>query len=148
MEHDSAIQTIMNNLFTKSTLFNSRRPFETNAEMYQSRPDILIPERNCITVMELTCPFEVNILKSHDYKNTKYQNLQSTLPNLQTFQTYTPWDLLSWFYWIFNKNIGNLLKWKKRGFSKSYQKVSRGGNKCFILNLNMVWSRINIIKLF
>ena len=84
MEHDSVIQTIMNNLFTKSTLFNSRRPFETNAEMYQSRPDILIPERNCITVIELTCPFEVNLLKSHDYKNTKYQNLQSTLPNLHT----------------------------------------------------------------
>ena len=36
-------------------------------------------ERNCITVIELTCPCETNPLKSHDYKITKYQNLRSAL---------------------------------------------------------------------
>ena len=34
-----------------STLFESKRPNETNAEMYRSRPDIIIRERNCIIVM-------------------------------------------------------------------------------------------------
>ena len=47
---------------------------EKNAEMYRSKPDIIIRETNCITVIELTCPFEKNLLKSHDYKITKYQN--------------------------------------------------------------------------
>ena len=78
--HDSIIQTIMNNLVAiafeicrlytdingyecPSTRFKSTRPNETNAEMYRSRPDIIIRERNCITVIELTCPFEMNLLK-------------------------------------------------------------------------------------
>ena len=94
--HDSINQTIMNNLVAiasdtcrsyadingyecQSTLFESKRPNETNAEMYRSRPDIIIREGNCVTVIELTCPFETNLLKSHDYKVTKYQNLRSAL---------------------------------------------------------------------
>ena len=64
-----------------STLFESKRPNETNAEMYRSRPDIIIRERNCIIVIELTRPFEINLVKSHNYKNTKYQNLSSALLN-------------------------------------------------------------------
>ena len=62
-----------------SILFKSERPVEKNAEMYLSRPGIIIRERNCITVIELMCPFETNLLKSHDYKVTKYQNLRSAL---------------------------------------------------------------------
>ena len=42
------------------------------------RPDI-IREKNCITVIELTCSFETNPLKSYDYKITKYQNLCNAL---------------------------------------------------------------------
>ena len=64
-----------------STLFKSNRPNEINAEMYRSRPDIIICERNCITVIKLTCPFETNLLKSHDCTITKYQNLRSALLN-------------------------------------------------------------------
>ena len=64
-----------------STLFKSKIPNETNAEMYRWRPDIIILERNCITVKELSCPFETNLLKSHDYKITKYQNLGNALLN-------------------------------------------------------------------
>ena len=65
----------------QGTLLKSKRPNETNAELYQLRPDIIIRERNCITVIELTCSFEMNLLKSHDYKVTKYQNLRSALLN-------------------------------------------------------------------
>ena len=54
---------------------------ETNADMYRSRPDIIIQERNCITLIESKCPFEMNLLKSHNYKITKYQNLFSPLLN-------------------------------------------------------------------
>ena len=96
--HDSVIQTIMYNLVAiasdtcrlcadtngnecPSTLFKSKRPNETNAEMYRSRPDIIIRERNSITVIELARPFETNLLTSHDYKITKYQNLRSALLN-------------------------------------------------------------------
>ena len=96
--HDSVIQTIINNLVTIAsdtcrlyadingyecprTLFKSKRPNEKNPEMYRSRPDIIICERNCITLIELTCPFETNLLKSHDYKITKYQNLRSAFIN-------------------------------------------------------------------
>ena len=81
--HDSINQTIMNNLVAiasdtcrsyadingyecQSTLFESKRPNETNAEMYRSRPDIIIREGNCVAVIELTCPFETNLLNSHD----------------------------------------------------------------------------------
>ena len=53
-----------------STLFKSKCPIESNVEMYLSRPDIIIQERNCITVIELTGPFETNLLKLHDYKIT------------------------------------------------------------------------------
>ena len=49
--------------------------------MYRSRPDI-IRERNCITVIELACPFGTNLLKSYDYKNTKYENLRGAFLNL------------------------------------------------------------------
>ena len=63
-----------------STLFKSKRPNETNAEMYRSRSDI-IRERNCITVIELACPFGTNLLKSYDYKNTKYENLRGAFLN-------------------------------------------------------------------
>ena len=103
--HDSVIQTIMSNLVAiasdtcklyadingyecPSTLFKSKIPNETNAQMYRWRPDIIIPERNCITVIELTCPSETNLLKSHDCKITKNQNRSSQ--SLLTFQTDTP----------------------------------------------------------
>ena len=81
---------IMNNLSTIAsdinghqcpiTLFKSRRPNEAIAKMYRSRPDI-IQEENCITVVELTCRLETNLLKLHNYKITKYQNLCSALSN-------------------------------------------------------------------
>ena len=64
-----------------STLFKSKRPNETKAEMYRWRPDIINRERNCITVIEIMCPFETNQVKSHDYKVTKYENLRSALLN-------------------------------------------------------------------
>ena len=96
--HDSVIQTFMNNLVTiasdtcrlyadingyecPSTLFKGKRPNETNAKMCWLRPGIITCERNCITVIKVTCPFETNWLKSHDYKITNYQNLRSPLLN-------------------------------------------------------------------
>ena len=49
-------------------LFKSSRRNEPNAEMYHQRPDVVILERRRITIIELTCPFETNFNKSHEYK--------------------------------------------------------------------------------
>ena len=93
---DSITQTIMNNLVAidsetwrlyadingnecPRTLFKSKRRNEANAEMYRSRTDIIIRKRKCITVTELTYPFERNLPKSYDYKVTKYQSLRRAL---------------------------------------------------------------------
>ena len=57
----STLYANINGYECPSTLFKSKRSNETNAEMYRSRPDI-IREINCITVIELTCPFETNLL--------------------------------------------------------------------------------------
>ena len=62
-----------------NTLFKSSRPDKPNAEMYRQRPDIVILERCRITVIELTCPFETNFNKWHEYKARRYKNLRNVL---------------------------------------------------------------------
>ena len=116
----------------KVNIINSARPNETNAEMYWSRPYIIIGKRNCITVIELTYCFETNLPKSHDYDTTKYQSLCSALLN---FCSHFNWYFLRLplnFIRYPIKNIWKLLKWKNRVFCKNHQKVSRSGNTCFI----------------
>ena len=42
------------------------------------RPDIVIKENNSITAIELTCPFDLNIIKSREYKENNIGNLKMT----------------------------------------------------------------------
>ena len=94
--HNSIIKTIMNNLITftsedfkiyadingfvsSNALFKSSRPNEPNAEMYRQRSDIVILENCRITIIELTCPFETNFNKSHEFKARRYNNLRNAL---------------------------------------------------------------------
>ena len=94
--HNSIIKTITNNLIISisegfklyadiegfentNTLFKSSRPNEPNAEMYRQLPDIVILEIRRITIIELTCPFETNFNKSHEYKARRYNNLRKAL---------------------------------------------------------------------
>ena len=94
--HNSVLKTLMNNFVTiasegfrlyagidgydcLSFLFRSSRPQDPDADKYKPRPDITIQERNKTTTTELTCPFEMNLEKSHDYKKARYKNLSSAL---------------------------------------------------------------------
>ena len=89
-----------------TTLFKSSRPNESNDEIYCSQPDTVIPGRNCIAVIKLTCLFEMNLLKSHDYKNTRYRNLHSALLNPCSHFKLMPTEIpCYWFHRIFNKNL-------------------------------------------
>ena len=47
--------------------------------MYRQRPDIAILEKRRITIIELTCPFETNFNKSHEFKARRYNNLHKAL---------------------------------------------------------------------
>ena len=55
----------------------------TNVEMCSLRYHIVIPERNCITVIELTCSFENNLLRLYDYKNNNIK--------ISTAHCFNPW---------------------------------------------------------
>ena len=94
--HNSIVKIIMNNLITftsedfkiyvdingfvsSNALFKSSRPNEPNAEMYRQRSDIVILENCRITIIELTCPFETNFNKSHEFKARRYNNLRNAL---------------------------------------------------------------------
>ena len=120
----------------RSTLLKSKRPNETNAEMYRSRPGIIIRQRNCITVIELMCPFETNQQKSHDYKINKYQNPHSALLNSYSHFKLILLEISSLgFTGSSTKASETYLNGKTLRFCKNYQKVSRIGNTCLILYL-------------
>ena len=94
--HNSVLKTLMNNLVTiasdrfrlyadidgsecPSHLFKSSRPQDLNAAKYKPRPDIVIQENNKITIIELTCPFETNLEKFHEYKKIRYKDHRNAL---------------------------------------------------------------------
>ena len=113
--------------------FKSKRSNERNAEMYWSRPDIVIRERNCITVVEVMCPFETNLLKSHDYKVSKYQNLHSALPNPCSHFKLILLEISSH---DFTGSPIKIFETYLNGRNcKSSQKMSRSCKTCFILHL-------------
>ena len=45
----------------------------------RARPDIAIETRDTLTVIELTCPYETNMTKSRQYKETRYIEIKSEL---------------------------------------------------------------------
>ena len=47
--------------------------------MYRQPPGIVILEKRRITIIELTCPFETNFNKSHEFKARRYNNLRNAL---------------------------------------------------------------------
>ena len=47
--------------------------------MHRQLPDIVISENRRITIIELTCPFENNFNKSHEFKARRYNNLSNAL---------------------------------------------------------------------
>ena len=100
-----------------STLFKSRRPNETNEPVetwhYNSRKKIYYCNRSDVPFRNEST--EVAWLQKHQIVESLKRSSQSLL----TFQT---WDFVFWFYWVFNKNIQNLLKWKKLGLCKNFQK--------------------------
>ena len=76
---DFKIYADINGFESTNVLFKSSRPNEPNAEMYRQRPDIVILEKRRITIVELTCPFETNFNKSHEFKTKRYNNLRNAL---------------------------------------------------------------------
>lgn len=69
-----------------SILFKSRQQQRTNQAIvntnnltHRARPDIIIEERDRITVIELTCPYETNLKSSREYKLKRYENLRNEL---------------------------------------------------------------------
>ena len=94
--HISIIKTIMNNLITfmsedfkiyadingferTNALLKSSRSNEPNTEIYRQRSGIVILEKLRITIIELTCPFEINFNKSQEFKPRRYNNLRKAL---------------------------------------------------------------------
>ena len=47
--------------------------------LHRVGPDIIIQNKNTTIVIKLTCPFEVQLIKSNLYKQKHYDNLQSEL---------------------------------------------------------------------
>ena len=47
--------------------------------LHQARPDVVIEIRDEIIVIELMCPFELNVRKSREYKETRYKEIQGEL---------------------------------------------------------------------
>ena len=60
--------------------------YRSPSELFKSsRPDLVIVKNNELTIIELTCCFETNIIKSRDYKIKKYCNIEKEVIN----RTYT-----------------------------------------------------------
>ena len=76
---DFKIYADINGFESTNALFKSSRPNEPNTEMYRQRPDIAILEKRRITILELTCPFETDFNKSHEFKARRYNNLRKAL---------------------------------------------------------------------
>ena len=82
---DNSILTSLCNHLNKKVcrdfkIFADLTNYENPGNLFKSkRPDIVIKENNSITAIELTCPFELNIIKSRDYKENKYKELKNDL---------------------------------------------------------------------
>ena len=96
--HNSIMQTFCNHMLKKAsydfslyvdiegfenpaTLFKSRQQSLTttgpqqNDLLHRARPDIAIEIRDALTVIELTCPYEMSTTKSREYKEAKSEFL-------------------------------------------------------------------------
>ena len=82
--HNSILSSLCNHLNKKVCrdfkIFADLANYENHGDLLKSkRPDIVIKENDSITAIELTCPFELNIIKSREYKENKYRELKNDL---------------------------------------------------------------------
>ena len=82
--HNSIVSSLCNHLNKKICrdfkIFADLTNYENPGNLFKSkRPDIVIKESDSITAIELTCPFELNIIKSREYKENKYRELKNDL---------------------------------------------------------------------
>jgi hypothetical protein len=52
-----------------------------NQLFHRMRPDIVLVKDNVMTIIELTCCFETNLVKSNNYKKRKYENIEKDCRN-------------------------------------------------------------------
>ena len=82
--HNSIVSSLCNHLNKKVCRDFKIFAYLTNDEnpgnLFKSkRPDIVIKGNDSITAIELTCPFELNIIKSREHKENKYRELKNEL---------------------------------------------------------------------
>ena len=82
--HNSILSSLCNHLNKKVyrdfKIFADLTNYENPGNLFKSkRPDIVIKENDSITAIELTCPFELNIVKSREYKEKKNRELKTDL---------------------------------------------------------------------
>ena len=82
--HNSILSSLCNHLNKKvcldSKTFVDLTNYENPGNLFKSkRPDIVTKGNDSITVIEPTCPFELNIIKSRKYKEKKYRVLKNDL---------------------------------------------------------------------
>ena len=71
----TTLQIIIKGFENPAIQFKSRQ--ENYSEKLQhARHDFKIQNKNNTTLIELTCPFEINLIKSNHYKQKCYENLQ------------------------------------------------------------------------
>ena len=61
-------------------IFTDLTNYQNPGNLFKSkRPAIIIKKNNSITTIELTCPFELNTIKSREYKENKYSEVKNDL---------------------------------------------------------------------
>ena len=84
--HDSILYTLYHYVIQLCLhgyeVFVDLQGYRSPSELFKSsRPDLVIVKNNELTVIELTCCFETNIIKSSNYKIKKYSNIEKEVTN-------------------------------------------------------------------
>ena len=82
--HNSILSSLCNHLNKKVyrdfKIFADLTNYENPGNLFKfKKPDIVIKENDSITAIEFTCPFELNFIKSREYKEKKYRELKKDL---------------------------------------------------------------------
>ena len=90
--HNNILKYITDNINNKQfTVYTDLSPKQTinggtippHLAVTPLRPDIVIMDNSSINIFELTCPFETNIDKQHNYKMNKYAHLLTDITTLK-----------------------------------------------------------------
>ena len=82
--YNSILSSLCNHLNKKVCpdfkIFTDLTNYQNPGNLFKSkRPAIIIKKNNSITTIELTCPFELNTIKSREYKENKYSEVKNDL---------------------------------------------------------------------